>query len=122
TAAARPGSRYHFELPDGSRIPDPASRQQDSDVHDASIVVDPARYRWRHPDWQGRPWREAVLYELHVGSFTPEGDFEGVRRRLPALVELGITGIELMPVADFAGAWNWGYDGVLPFAPDARYG
>jgi maltooligosyltrehalose trehalohydrolase len=122
TAAARPGSRYHFELPDGLHIPDPASRQQDSDVHGASIVVNPDRSRWRHPDWTGRPWREAVLYELHVGSFTSEGDFEGVRRRLPELVELGITGIELMPVADFAGGWNWGYDGVLPFAPDVRYG
>jgi maltooligosyltrehalose trehalohydrolase len=122
TDRARPGSRYCFELPDGLRVPDPASRRQDGDVHGASVVVDPACYRWRQPDWKGRPWHEAVLYELHVGSFTPEGDFDGVRRRLPALAELGITGIELMPVADFSGGWNWGYDGVLPFAPDARYG
>ena len=122
TGEARPGSRYRFELPDGALVPDPASRCQDGDVHDPSIVVDPAAYRWRHPAWKGRPWHEVVMYELHVGSFTAEGNFEGVRRRLPALAELGITAIELMPVSDFPGRWNWGYDGVLPFAPDRRYG
>jgi len=119
---ARPGNRYCFELPDGFQVPDPASRQQERDVHGASIVVDPSSYRWRHPDWKGRPWHEAVLYEIHIGSFTTEGDFDGARGRLSALAELGITGIELMPVADFPGRWNWGYDGVLPFAPDTRYG
>jgi malto-oligosyltrehalose trehalohydrolase len=122
TAEAGPGDRYRFELPDGFRIPDPASRRQDGDVHGASIIVDPSAYRWRNPGWKGRPWHETVLYELHVGSFTPEGTFDGVRRRLPALAELGISALELMPIADFPGARNWGYDGVLPFAPDARYG
>ena len=122
TTEARAGSRYRFELPDGTRVPDPASRRQDRDVHDVSVVVDPAAYRWRHPQWRGRPWHEAVIYELHVGSFSEEGSFAGVARRLPALRDLGITAVELMPVADFPGAWNWGYDGVLPYAPDARYG
>ena len=122
TGEARPGSRYLFELPDGLRVPDPASHRQAEDVHGASIVVDPAAYAWRHADWKGRPWHEAVIYELHVGSFSPEGDFAGVARRLPGLAELGITAVELMPIADFPGGWNWGYDGVLPYAPDSRYG
>jgi maltooligosyltrehalose trehalohydrolase len=122
SAEAGVGSRYRYELPDGLRVPDPASRRQDGDVHDASVIVDPAAYSWRHPDWKGRPWRETVLYEIHVGTFSAEGNFEGVRRRLPALAELGITAIELMPIADFPGRWNWGYDGVLLFAPDSRYG
>jgi len=122
TGDAWPGSRYLFELPDGSRVPDPASHRQAEDVHGASIVVDPAAYAWRHPDWKGRPWHEAVIYELHIGSFSPGGNFAGVARRLPALAELGITAVELMPIADFPGGWNWGYDGVLPYAPDSRYG
>jgi maltooligosyltrehalose trehalohydrolase len=122
TGEARPGSRYLFELPDGLRVPDPASHRQAEDVHGASIVVDPAAYAWRHADWRGRPWHEAVIYELHVGSFSPEGNFAGAARRLPALAELGITAVELMPIADFPGGWNWGYDGVLPYAPDSRYG
>ncbi len=122
TSEAGPGSRYRFELPDGLGMPDPASRRQDGDVHDASIVVDPAAYRWRHPQWKGRPWHEAVISEIHVGSFSPEGSFAGLKARLPELAGLGITAIQLMPVADFAGRWNWGYDGVLPYAPDGRYG
>lgn len=122
TGEARPGTRYRFELPNGTAIPDPASRRQDGDVSGASIVVDPAAYQWRHPDWRGRPWHESVIYELHVGSFSPEGSFAGVARRLPALKALGITAVELMPIAEFPGDRNWGYDGVLPYAPDARYG
>ncbi len=122
SAEARAGSRYRFELPDGLRVPDPASRRQDGDVHDASIVVDPAAYPWRHVESRRRSWREAVLYEIHVGTFSEEGTFEGVGRRLGALAELGITAVELMPIADFPGRWNWGYDGVLLFAPDTRYG
>jgi malto-oligosyltrehalose trehalohydrolase len=122
TDAAGPGSRYRFELPDGTFVPDPASRRQAGDVDDASVVTDPSAYRWRHPGWKGRAWREAVIYELHVGSFTPEGNFEGVARRLPALRDLGITAVELMPIAAFPGGWNWGYDGVLPYAPDSSYG
>jgi maltooligosyltrehalose trehalohydrolase len=100
-------------------FPDPASRLQQGDVNDASLVVDHESYRWQHPDWHGRPWHEAVLYELHVGLL---GGFDGVREKLPALAAVGITAVELMPIADFPSGRNWGYDGVLPFAPDASYG
>jgi maltooligosyltrehalose trehalohydrolase len=85
-------------------------------------VVDPRAYAWQHTAWRGRPWAEAVLYELHVGAFTEEGTFDGVRRKLDYLAELGVTAIELMPLAEFSGTRNWGYDGVMPFAPDAAYG
>lgn len=121
------GTHYRFETTaqDGTvlRVADPASRAQAGDVHDASIVVDPHGYHWQYPLWRGRPWHETVLYELHVGILgQPGGGFEAVMHRLPALAELGITAIELMPLADFPGARNWGYDGVLPYAPDAAYG
>jgi maltooligosyltrehalose trehalohydrolase len=119
---ARAGDRYRFVLPDGLRVPDPASRRNPDDVHEASEVVDPAAYLWRDGAWTGRPWREAVIYELHVGAFTPEGTFAAAQRRLPELAALGITAIELLPVADFPGKRGWGYDGVLLFAPDAVYG
>ena len=122
TDAARVGSRYRFQLEDGFRVPDPASRWQPEDVHGPSVVVDPRAYAWQHTAWRGRPWAEAVLYELHVGAFTEEGTFDGVRRRLDHLAELGVTAIELMPLAEFSGTRNWGYDGVMPFAPDAAYG
>ncbi len=119
TAPCGPGARYRYRLPDGLVVPDPASRMQDGDVHDASVVVDAAAYRWRSAGWMGRPWHEAVLYEVHPGAM---GGFDGIRARLPALKELGVTAVELMPIADFPGRHNWGYDGVLPFAPDAAYG
>ncbi len=119
TVACRPQARYGFRLPDGLVVPDPASRQQAGDVHDRSVVVDASAYQWRHGSWAGRPWHEAVVYELHPGAM---GGFEGIRARLPALRELGVTAIELMPIADFPGKHNWGYDGVLPYAPDAAYG
>ncbi len=122
SAAAHPGSRYRFVLTDGSQVPDPASRFQPEDVHGPSEVIDPLAYRWRDGRWAGRPWTEAVVYELHVGAFTPEGTFRAAIDRLEHLVALGITAIELMPVADFPGRCNWGYDGVLLFAPDATYG
>jgi malto-oligosyltrehalose trehalohydrolase len=122
TDAARAGSRYRYQLEDGSRVPDPASRFQPEDVHGPSVVVDPRTYAWRHTSWRGRPWHETVLYELHVGAFTDEGTFDGVRRKLDYLVDLGVTALELMPLSDFAGTRNWGYDGVMPFAPDAAYG
>ena len=118
-AAAAPGARYGYRLEDGTTVPDPASRFQPDDVHGPSAVVDPRAYRWRHDDWRGRPWRETVLYEVHAGLC---GGFAGVARLLPHVAELGATAIELMPVADFPGTRNWGYDGVLPFAPDAAYG
>ena len=119
---AHAGSRYQFLLPAGLLVPDPASRFNPDDVHGASEVVDPLAFDWPEGAWQGRPWEEAVIYELHVGSFTPAGNFDGVIERLDYLAELGVTAIELMPVADFPGQRNWGYDGVLPFAPDASYG
>lgn len=121
-AAATAGTRYRFELPDGLRVPDPASRFQPEDVHGASEIVDPQDYRWGTPTWRGRPWHETVLYELHIGSFTAEGTFSAAVARLDYLVDLGVTAIEIMPVADFPGARNWGYDGVLLYAPDSNYG
>lgn len=119
---ARHGDRYKFLLPDGTEVPDPASRFQPLDVHGPSEVVDPRHYGWQDSGWRGRPWEEAVLYELHIGTFTPEGTFRAAIDKLPHLVELGITAVEIMPLADFRGRWNWGYDGVLPFAPDSSYG
>jgi maltooligosyltrehalose trehalohydrolase len=113
------GTRYRYLLPDGTAIADPASRAQDGDVHSASIVMDPASYQWRHPQWVGRPWHETVLYELHAGVL---GGYAGVVRELPRLGELGVTAIELMPIAEFPGARNWGYDGTLPYAPESSYG
>jgi len=122
TAAARPGSRYRYQLQDGFRAPDPASRFQPEDVHGPSMVIDPRAYAWQQTEWRGRPWQDAVLYELHVGAFTAEGTYDGVRRMLDYLAGLGVTAIELMPLAEFPGARNWGYDGVLLFAPDSVYG
>ncbi|MBP2299057.1 malto-oligosyltrehalose trehalohydrolase [Azospirillum picis] len=122
TARAQAGSRYRFVLPDGLAVPDPASRYQPDDVHGVSEVIDPGVHAWADAAWTGRPWHETVLYELHVGTFTPAGTFLSAIERLDDLVELGVTAIELMPVADFPGARNWGYDGVLPYAPDSAYG
>lgn len=119
---AAPGARYRFRLPDGMMVPDPASRFQPDDVHGPSEVVDPGAYAWRDGGWRGRPWAEAVVYELHVGTFTDAGTFEAAIERLPHLAALGVTAIELMPVGDFPGTRNWGYDGVLPYAPDSAYG
>jgi malto-oligosyltrehalose trehalohydrolase len=122
TNAAMAGTQYSFELTNNMRVPDPASRYQPRDVHGPSEVIDPAAYQWRDGSWRGRPWHETVLYETHVGAFTPEGTFRAATERLDHLVELGVTAVELMPLADFPGARNWGYDGVLLFAPDASYG
>ncbi len=119
TCRAPGGTRYRYRMPDGLAVPDPASRQQSPDVHDPSVVVDPRSYEWRNTGWMGRPWHEAVVYELHAGAM---GGFSGIRRRLPELRALGITAIEIMPISDFPGTRNWGYDGVLPYAPDAAYG
>ncbi len=113
------GARYFYVLDDGTRVPDPASRAQAGDVHDRSVVVDPRAYTWVNAAWTGNPWPQTVLYELHCGLF---GGFRGVERELPRLAELGVTAVELMPIADFPGGRNWGYDGVLPFAPDVSYG
>jgi maltooligosyltrehalose trehalohydrolase len=119
---ARAGSRYGYKI-DGDRVvPDPASRFQSDDVHDLSLVVDPQSYEWSNASWTGRPWEETVLYEVHVGTATPEGTYAGLMSKLDGLRELGITAIELMPIGEFPGRRNWGYDGVLPYAPDAAYG
>ncbi len=115
------GALYRYRLPDGLDVPDPASRFQPQDVHGPSEVIDPNAYRWTE-QWQGRPWDEVVLYELHVGTFTPEGTFRAAAARLDHLADLGVTAIEIMPIADFPGRRNWGYDGVLPYAPDSSYG
>ena len=115
------GTRYVYRAGD-TRFPDPVSRFNPEDVHGASMVVDPLAFDWRDGGWIGRPWEEAVIYELHIGTFTPEGTFAAVIGRLDYLADLGVTALEIMPVADFPGRRNWGYDGVLPFAPDAAYG
>lgn len=122
TDRAGPGTRYQYEIDGDKKVPDPASRFQPADVHGPSEVIDPEAFDWSDTSWVGRRWEEAVIYELHVGTFTREGTFRGVESRLEYLAELGITAIELMPVSDFPGGRNWGYDGVLPFAPDSQYG
>ena len=113
------GSRYRFNIDGELEVPDPASRAQVGDVHSHSVVVDPLAYHWQHSAWLGRPWHEAIIYELHVGSL---GGYAGVEAHLARLVELGVTAIELMPLAQFPGERNWGYDGVLPYAPQSSYG
>ena len=113
------GTLYRFLIDDELEVPDPASRAQAGDVHAPSVVVDHAGYRWRNAEWRGRPWHETVLYELHAGLY---GGFAAVEQHLAGLVELGVTAIELMPIAEFPGDRNWGYDGVLPYAPEAAYG
>jgi maltooligosyltrehalose trehalohydrolase len=121
--AAAPGSRYAFRF-DGVdvAVPDPASRFNPDGVHAASEVVAADAYQWRDGGWRGRPFHDAVIYELHVGTFTAEGTYAAAAERLDYLVALGVTAIELMPLAATPGRWNWGYDGVLPFAPHAPYG
>ncbi|MBK5301171.1 MULTISPECIES: malto-oligosyltrehalose trehalohydrolase [Gammaproteobacteria] len=113
------GTRYRYNIDGELEVPDPASRAQAGDINSHSVVVDPLAYRWQHSAWQGRPWNEAVIYELHVGAL---GGFSQVEQHLEHLVELGITAIELMPLAQFPGERNWGYDGVLLYAPQASYG
>jgi malto-oligosyltrehalose trehalohydrolase len=117
-----PGARYAFRIDGRIEVPDPASRANPDGVHAKSVVVDPGAYAWRDDDWRGRAWHEAVVYELHVGTFTPQGTFAAIVAELDPLADLGVTAIELMPVAAFAGTRNWGYDGVLAFAPAACYG
>lgn len=122
TDRATAGSRYRYRIDGGLRVPDPASRFQPGDIHGPSQVIDPSRFEWRDEHWRGRPWEEAIIYELHVGAFSDAGDYGAVMARLDHLVELGVTAIELMPLADFPGARDWGYDGALLFAPDSCYG
>jgi maltooligosyltrehalose trehalohydrolase len=120
-----PGDRYRYRLhlPDGASLDrsDPASRWQPDGLHGPSAVDDEA-FPWRDAGWRPRPLHEQVLYELHVGTFTPEGTFEAIIPRLTELADLGITALELMPIWQFPGERNWGYDGVLPYAPQHSYG
>ncbi|KQQ31612.1 malto-oligosyltrehalose trehalohydrolase [Methylobacterium sp. Leaf123] len=116
------GARYGFRIDGDLVVPDPASRFQPDDVSAPSEVIDPGAYAWSDAEWTGRPWEEAIVYEVHVGTATPEGTYAGLEKRLDDLVDLGVTAIELLPLADFRGTRNWGYDGVLPYAPDAVYG
>ncbi|MFV9505850.1 MAG: malto-oligosyltrehalose trehalohydrolase [Oscillochloridaceae bacterium umkhey_bin13] len=121
-AGVKPGAQYWYSLDGADPRPDPASRFQPNGVHSPSAVVDPGAYQWQTTDWHGRSLDELVIYELHVGTFTPAGTFESAIARLADLVALGVTAIELMPVADFPGDRNWGYDGVNLFAPSRAYG
>jgi malto-oligosyltrehalose trehalohydrolase len=113
------GIRYRYVLSDGTAVPDPAARAQAGDVHGWSVVIDPNAYTWHNNRWCGRPWHEAVFYELHAGLLN---GFVGVAAELPRLAKLGVTAVELMPIAEFPGKRNWGYDGVLPYAPKSSYG
>jgi maltooligosyltrehalose trehalohydrolase len=119
---AAAGTLYRFRIDGELKVPDPASRCNPRDVHGPSAVVDPESFEWSDAAWRGRPWEEAVLYELHIGTFTPEGTFAAAIGKLDYLAKLGVTALEIMPVADFPGTRNWGYDGVLPYAPDSAYG
>jgi maltooligosyltrehalose trehalohydrolase len=115
------GARYRFAVADGRQVPDPASRFQPEDVNGPSEAVDPSAYRWRET-WQGREWNDVVLYELHIGAFSTEGTYAGAAQKLDHLARLGVTAVEVMPISDFGGRWNWGYDGAFCYAPDASYG
>jgi maltooligosyltrehalose trehalohydrolase len=121
-AGIKAGARYKFRIDDKVDIPDPASAFQPRDVGGPSEVIDHSIYQWRARDWRGRPWQEAVLIETHVGTFTPEGTYRAMIDKLDHLVATGFTALELMPLADFPDERNWGYDGVLWYAPDSAYG
>jgi len=121
-AGVKAGARYKFRIDGESDVPDPASAFQPDDISGPSEVIDHGAYRWRATGWRGRPWLETVLLETHVGTFTPEGTYRAMTGKLDHLVATGITALELMPLADFAGSRNWGYDGVLWYAPDSAYG
>jgi maltooligosyltrehalose trehalohydrolase len=116
------GDRYMFRLNGELDRPDPASRSQPDGVHGSSEIVDHSAFQWSDQGWKGMAMRDMIIYELHVGTYSPEGTFQAVIGRLPELLDLGITAIELMPVAQFPGDRNWGYDGVYPFAPQISYG
>lgn len=116
------GTLYKYVLPDGTAIPDPTSRHQPEGIHGFSEVIDPQAFAWTDRDWEGRPWEEAIIYELHSGTFTEEGTFAAAASKLDHLVDLGVTAIQIMPIAEFYGKFNWGYDGAMWFAPSANYG
>lgn len=118
----RAGDAYGFRLMGGPLLPDPASRAQQEDAHGRSLVVDASSFPWQDAAWRRPPFRDLVIYEIHIGTFTPEGTFRQAATRLPYLRSLGITAVEIMPIADFPGSRNWGYDGVLIYAPERHYG
>lgn len=119
---AKAGARYKFRIDDEIDVPDPASAFQPDDVFGPSEVIDHSAYHWRTSEWRGRPWQETVFLEAHVGTFTREGTYRAMTDKLDHLVATGLTALELLPLADFAGFRNWGYDGVLWYAPDSNYG
>ena len=119
---AQPGALYRYRIDAQHDVPDPASRFQPQDAAGPSEVIDPHAFEWHDESWRGRAWNEAVIYELHVGTFTSQGNYGAVASKLAYLRDLGVTAIELMPLSEFAGRRNWGYDGVLPYAPDSSYG
>lgn len=121
TDQAQAGTRYRYRV-DDTPVPDPASRYQPLGVNGSSEVVDSGAFDWQDADWRGRAWHESVIYELHVGTFARSGTFDGVIEHFEHLLSLGVNTIELMPVAECPGRWNWGYDGVLLFAVEERYG
>lgn len=116
------GTRYRYRLDEGRELPDPASRFQPDGVHGPSQIVDTSEFRWTDQQWKGRPLQGSIFYELHVGVYTPRGTFDSLIPHLPELVNLGITTLEIMPIAQFPGPRNWGYDGTYPFAPQNSYG
>ena len=122
TLPARAGDRYFYIVDGGKPLPDPVSRLLPDGVHGPSQIVDPEAFAWSDQSWRGLDLREYILYELHVGAFTPQGTFDGVIERLGYLKSLGVTVIEVMPVAAFPGTRNWGYDGVSPYSVQASYG
>jgi malto-oligosyltrehalose trehalohydrolase len=122
TDEAPAGTQYRFRIDGELLVPDPASRFQPEDVHGPSEVIDPRAWEWSDDGWTGVAAERLVVYELHVGTFTPEGTLAAAAARLDHLADLGVTAVELMPLGDFPGRWGWGYDGVLPFAPDTRSG
>src|SRR5579872_1143939 len=119
---ASDGTDYCYVLDGGKPLPDPRSACQPHGVHGPSRLLDHSRFAWTDQQFQARPLASAIIYELHTGTFTSAGTFRGVIDRLPYLVELGITHIQLMPVNEFAGKWGWGYDGVDLYAPHHAYG
>ncbi|HET9683075.1 MAG TPA: alpha-amylase family glycosyl hydrolase, partial [Gemmatimonadaceae bacterium] len=119
---ARVGSRYRFLLDEDIALADPATRFQPEGTHGPSQVIDAGTFRWTHDEWVGIAPERRVLYEMHIGTFTSEGTWHAAQRELPALAQLGVTILEVMPVHDFAGRFGWGYDGVDLFAPTRLYG
>jgi len=117
-----PGSDYSYRLDQGPLRPDPVSRYLAWGVHGATRIIDPAGFSWSDQGWTGVPTADLILYELHIGTFTAAGTFDSAIERLPMLRELGVTAVEIMPIAEFAGSRNWGYDGVSPYAPQSTYG